>query len=703
MATIALIDRDPAFEQKLRTALRPHALARCAGWPEVGGAALVVWNLDVRPAESRDLAARAAEGPGLMVVWDGEAPGPMVAAALRAGAVDARSKLGGIEPLAAAAEAYLRRQLTPAGSADDGRLLAHVQELLAGLADCTDFEALRAQVLPPLLGLTGADAGWLCAPALDGSDVLPPGQLIAAERLRREFGHEPTLRWHLRGDGYLARCTLNAGSDAEGELWIVGDVAHLDRLAGAAPLVRAITGQLGLAIAHLRHLDETRQRAERDGLTRLANHAHLRRELYAEHERVRRYGGSYALLLLDVDHLEAVNEARGRTSGDAVLQAVAGLLDARRRSCDLAARRGGGEFALLLPQTDQSGARHIAERLMAEVRALDVRGPGGEPIGPIAATAGFAGVSENDVDPLALLARAEASLGRAKAEGQAVAAAIAAAPGSTSSVPDAIRAGHEMAVRLPAAPGAACRTSDEAAVLVAREFERLKADFLSTASHELRTPLSAILGYAELLQDNLVGPLNQEQTDFVAQIESNAQRLVALVEAMLDAARHEHAPIALVHADMDLQGLCSELIAALEPAARRARIELAFNGPTGALVTRVDARRIRQAVAALVENGVKFTPEGGRIELRLSRMGDNARIEVADDGIGIPPSVQCQLFQKFYQVDGGPTRLRNGAGLGLYVAKAIVEAHGGVIGVQSEYGLGSTFWITLPGVLAPVG
>jgi diguanylate cyclase (GGDEF)-like protein len=550
----------------------------------------------------------------------------------------------------------------------DGRLLAQVHELLASLSGCTDATALRAQAVPPLLGLAGADAAWLAASGLEGADVLPPGLLVAAERLRRDAGADPTPRWHLRGDSYLARCPLLVGEVLEGELWLAGDATGAPRLAAAAPLLRAVTSQLGLAVSHLRHLDEARRSADRDGLTRLPNHVRLRRDLEAEHERARRYGGTYGLLLLDVAGPTAGEPGDAPAAAappDEVLRAVAGLLDRGRRACVLAARRGGGEFVMLLPRTDLAGTRRIAARLLEDLATLDLRDADGAPLGPTTAAVGCAASRPDDAGADATLARAEAALRRA----------------------DRRRTGGAGAAPVPA---------EAAAPVPPQEFERLKAEFLGTASHELRTPLSAILGYAELLQDNLVGPLSAEQADFVTKIERNAQRLVVLVEAMLDAARCEHGSIDLITEDVDFATLCTELVSALEPTARRSRVRFDFTRPVGRLPVRLDARRVRQAIAALIENAVKFTPEGGRVEIRVASPPGGLRIEVSDDGIGIPSDELHHVFRKFYQVDGSPTRLRGGAGLALYVAKAIVEAHGGEIGVESEPGRGSTFWITLP-------
>lgn len=236
------------------------------------------------------------------------------------------------------------------------------------------------------------------------------------------------------------------------------------------------------------------------------------------------------------------------------------------------------------------------------------------------------------------------------------------------------------------------------------ELDRLKGEFLNSASHELRTPLASIVGYAEFLEDEIGGPLTQEQQDFIAQIQAGAQRLRHIVDDMLDFARLEAGTFSLQMADVALGPVIQDATRMLLPQAREARLMLEADPLEPEVVLRIDAQRIEQVLLNLMGNAVKFTPAGGRITVGARRLDDSVRVEVRDTGIGIDPEHQAALFQKFYQVDSSSTRERGGAGLGLAIAKALVEAHGGRIGVESEKGKGSLFWFTLPlsrGVAGP--
>jgi PAS domain S-box-containing protein len=229
-----------------------------------------------------------------------------------------------------------------------------------------------------------------------------------------------------------------------------------------------------------------------------------------------------------------------------------------------------------------------------------------------------------------------------------------------------------------------------------KRVNRLKADLVNAVSHELRTPLTSIMGYAEFLEDQLGGPLSPEQHQYVGQIQEGTRRLQRLVDDLLDFARLEAGTFTLALADADLGRKLDEVVESLRPQARDRAITLRCERPEGPFMVRMDAGRIGQVLLNLIGNALKFTPAGGQVRARLSRAGAAARLEVADTGIGIPPEHLPKLFEKFYQVDSSATRERGGAGLGLSIAKALVEAHGGRIGARSTLGQGSTFWFELP-------
>jgi signal transduction histidine kinase len=233
------------------------------------------------------------------------------------------------------------------------------------------------------------------------------------------------------------------------------------------------------------------------------------------------------------------------------------------------------------------------------------------------------------------------------------------------------------------------------------EADRLKHEFLAAASHELRTPLTSVLGYAEFLEDGLGGKLTPEQDEYVAQIKRGGQRLRRIVDEMLDLARVQAGTFQLAPAPAELGAVVREEALALLPQARASGVDLVAVVPEEPLAALVDAPRVGQVVQNLVANAIKFTPAGGRVRVSLRRDPAGCRVEVEDTGIGIDPAHVPKLFQQFYQVETGTRRSHGGAGLGLTIAKALVEAHGGAIGVDSRPSQGSTFWFTLPVTFRP--
>ncbi|MDB5100787.1 MAG: histidine kinase [Cyanobacteria bacterium RYN_339] len=233
------------------------------------------------------------------------------------------------------------------------------------------------------------------------------------------------------------------------------------------------------------------------------------------------------------------------------------------------------------------------------------------------------------------------------------------------------------------------------------ELDRLKQEFLNAASHELRTPLTSIVGYAEFLEDGIGGPLTGDQTEFVAQIHRGAQRLRRIVDDMLDLARVQAGSFRLQPGPSELSAIVQEETLSLLPQARERDVELVVTVPAEPLDVYVDAPRLGQVVLNLVGNALKFTPAGGRVCVSAARMEGGLRVEVTDTGMGIEAAHLPRLFEKFYQVDTGNRRAYGGAGLGLAISKALIEAHGGTLGVTSWPSAGSTFWFTLPGNPTP--
>lgn len=228
----------------------------------------------------------------------------------------------------------------------------------------------------------------------------------------------------------------------------------------------------------------------------------------------------------------------------------------------------------------------------------------------------------------------------------------------------------------------------------ARELDRLKTNFVGAVSHDLRTPLTSIMGYAEFLEDEIAGTLSNQQIEFVQQIHKGARRLEYLLNDLLDFARLDAGTFKLTLEHTDLQGKLLEVSESLRPQIEEARLTLSVVSPTTPLIAQMDAQRIERVLINLLTNAIKFTLPGGTIRLKARLEGDRVICEVEDSGEGIAPADIPKLFRHFTQLSNGMRR--GGTGIGLSICKAIVEAHGGTIGVRSTLGQGSTFWFSLP-------
>jgi len=267
----------------------------------------------------------------------------------------------------------------------------------------------------------------------------------------------------------------------------------------------------------------------------------------------------------------------------------------------------------------------------------------------------------------------------------------------------------EVGKKVISAHSAAIRTDDGehlGTVIVLRdvtaevEAEQLKDAFVTHVSHELRTPLTAIKGYSELLLASAGDTLSKEQHNFLGTINRQTDNLVAMINALLDFSEMEaRGRLGLQQHPIMLPHLVEEIAEEWRP--KMAEKDLAFQVETPGDLSpvNVDAKRLRWAIINLVRNAWQYTPDGGSVTLHLSEQNGQVTLDVIDTGIGISPQQEQQLFTRFYNVVRTEQELDDevrGLGLGLYVTRAIVEAHGGEIRVASEEGEGSTFSIVLP-------
>jgi len=219
-----------------------------------------------------------------------------------------------------------------------------------------------------------------------------------------------------------------------------------------------------------------------------------------------------------------------------------------------------------------------------------------------------------------------------------------------------------------------------------QELDELKSEFVAHVSHELRTPLAAMQLAVANLQDGLAGPLGEKHEEVLRRIQSDIERLIRLVNGVLDIARIEAGKFELARGPVDLADVARNAAEALEPLAGKKGSQLSI--ATAPCVVFGDRERLLQVVTNLLDNAIKFTPAGGRVEVKVAR----GILRVSDTGPGIPPERLPRIFDRFARTGA----MNAGAGLGLSIAKKIVELHGWTIAVESTVGKGTTFTVTLP-------
>jgi PAS domain S-box-containing protein len=235
-----------------------------------------------------------------------------------------------------------------------------------------------------------------------------------------------------------------------------------------------------------------------------------------------------------------------------------------------------------------------------------------------------------------------------------------------------------------------------------RRIDRMKTEFVSTVSHELRTPLTSIRGSLGLISGGVAGELPAAVKNLVGIAQSNCERLIRLINDILDSEKIESGKLRLDLQVVDLRQLVQQALVANEGFASQHRVDLVLRAPDVALQVRIDADRMTQVLTNLLSNAVKFSPPGSPVEVRLSRSAQRIRVEVVDVGPGIPEEFHGRIFQKFSQADSSDTRQKGGTGLGLNISRALVEKMDGTIGFSSAEGVGTTFFFEVPEWTNPV-
>ncbi len=230
-----------------------------------------------------------------------------------------------------------------------------------------------------------------------------------------------------------------------------------------------------------------------------------------------------------------------------------------------------------------------------------------------------------------------------------------------------------------------------------RELDKMKTDFISVVSHELRTPLTSLKGYTDLLLSGAAGETTELQAEFLGIIQLSTTRLSNLINDILDISRIESGTLKIKHETIDYQKIVADTLRLMKAAADAKQIRMDAALPETIPPVRGDADKVTQVLTNLVFNAIKYTPEGGWVKVSLELSGEaGVTTCVADSGIGIAPEDQKKLFQKFFRADNSSTREAGGTGLGLVIAKTLIELMGGAIWLESEPGHGSRFYFTLP-------
>jgi PAS domain S-box-containing protein len=229
------------------------------------------------------------------------------------------------------------------------------------------------------------------------------------------------------------------------------------------------------------------------------------------------------------------------------------------------------------------------------------------------------------------------------------------------------------------------------------EANRLKSEFLANMSHELRTPLNAVIGFAEVMIDGKAGPVNGEQQEYLNDILTSGHHLLQLINDVLDLAKIEAGRMDLDLETFSIKTATDEVCAIMRPIAAKRNITIALQPPANADEVTLDLRKFKQILYNLLSNAVKFSHDRGEVKVVIGvDTPQHIQIQVKDNGIGIKSDDLPRIFREFEQLDSGAARRFPGTGLGLALTKKIIELHKGSIEVQSEFGKGSTFSITLP-------
>jgi signal transduction histidine kinase len=230
------------------------------------------------------------------------------------------------------------------------------------------------------------------------------------------------------------------------------------------------------------------------------------------------------------------------------------------------------------------------------------------------------------------------------------------------------------------------------------DINQIKANLISNISHELRTPLAHIKGYIDLITEGQLGDLNEEQSGALDVVQRATERLGSLIEDLIEFSTASRSGIRLEVEQVDLPELYAEIIEHSRKKAEKAGVNLMKTLESDLPLVQADRERLAWVLFQLIDNGIKFTPNGGSVEVKADRRDNEVIISIRDTGVGIPSDRAEEIFEPFHQLDGSPTRRYGGTGLGLALVKIILDSHDAELEVHTQEGQGSAFSFTLPAV-----
>ncbi|HST89296.1 MAG TPA: PAS domain-containing sensor histidine kinase, partial [Ktedonobacterales bacterium] len=240
------------------------------------------------------------------------------------------------------------------------------------------------------------------------------------------------------------------------------------------------------------------------------------------------------------------------------------------------------------------------------------------------------------------------------------------------------------------------------AMIIARDItalnaiNRMRANFVSMVSHEMRTSLNVVKGFLEIVAEEQAGTLNEKQVEFLGYARNGTRQLVTLVDDIMLISKADSGQFTLRLHDVDPATLIGQSLQAVHPSAQRAGVRVVCAAEPALPLLRADDTRLLQVLGNLLGNAVKYSPEDGTVRVRAQPDGDAVRFSVSDEGVGVPAADHARVFDRFYQSENASHARQGGYGLGLALAKLIVEQHGGRIWVESQEGAGATFSFTIP-------